>query len=74
MIHKISPPSFGSKDAPCNLLDFQFYGYKIGDSETIYYNLPAEYKQVEYLELNDTEKLEINVKYDNNLIVLSEYF
>ena len=52
-----------------NLLDFQFYGYKIGDSETIYYNLPAEYKQVEYLELNDTEKLEINVKYDNNLIV-----
>ena len=35
-----------------NLPDFQFYGYCIGGGDIFYYNLPEEYKQVEYIESN----------------------
>lgn len=43
-----------------NLPDFKFFGYYIEDAETFYYNLPEEYKQVEYIELDGTKYEEEN--------------
>ena len=51
-----------------NLPDFQFYGYRVGDEETFYYNLPDGYKQVEYIEANGQQYLDTKVVADTDLV------
>lgn len=43
-----------------NLPDFKFFGYYVEDTETFHYNLPEEYQQVEYIELDGNKYEEEN--------------
>ena len=45
-----------------NLPDFKYLGYSLEESEVIYYNLPVEYKQINFLQSTGTQYIDTGVK------------
>ena len=45
-----------------NLPDFKYLGYSLEESKVIYYNLPSEYKQLDFLESTGTQYIDTGVK------------
>lgn len=45
-----------------NLLDFKYYGYSLEEKNIFYYNLPDEYKQLDFLESTGTQYIDTGVK------------
>lgn len=45
-----------------NLPDFKYLGYSLEESNVIYYNLPDEYKQLDFLESTGTQYIDTGVK------------
>lgn len=45
-----------------NLPDFKYLGYSLEETKVIYYNLPEEYKQLDFLESTGTQYIDTGVK------------
>lgn len=45
-----------------NLPDFKYLGYSLEESKVIYYNLPSDYKQLDFLESTGTQYIDTGVK------------
>lgn len=62
-----------------NLPDFKYLGYSLEETKVIYYNLPVEYKQLDFLESTGTQYIDTGVKgslankVESKYIVTGEY-